>query len=95
MDKQAAYELGVRLALEDAGLVKESAMDPGIRKGVQQRRSSATAEGNRYAGGWSPNVPKTPSEKIMATSKSGVGGPPKLPPIDHSAEAGKKFKGVS
>lgn len=96
MNKQAAYELGVRIALFDAGLLKEGqgTMDPVVQKGIQERRTSAMAEGSGYAKGWSPNVPKTPTEKILATTKSMIGGPPRLPPIDYSAEAGKKFTGV-
>ena len=91
MNKEAhdeAYNEGVKLALQDAGLLKKGAMDPIVQKGIQQRRTSATAGGNRYAGGWSPNVPKTPTEKAMK-APSLVGGKPKLPPVDYSAAAGK------
>lgn len=35
MTKQAAYDLGVKLALEDAGLVKKSAKDPVVPKPVR------------------------------------------------------------
>ncbi len=94
MDKQSSYELGVIAALCDAGIVKESAMDPVVQKGMQQRRLEATAGGNKYSKGWSPKVPRTPTEKAY-DAPSRTAGPPKMAPRDFTAEAGKKFKGVS
>jgi hypothetical protein len=84
MTTKEAFDLGIQLALK----VAEAQMDPTVQQGIQQRRTSAMAEGNRYAKGWSPNVPLSPTASAMASSTSGVGGAPKLPPVDYSAAAG-------
>ena len=96
MDKQAAYELGVQLALRDAGLVKESAMDPVVQKGIQKRRLMATDDKNPYAKNWSPNVPRTSTEKAY-DRPSMTAGPPKMAPLGHASGGGTPgpYKGVS
>jgi hypothetical protein len=91
---KSAYEIGVTLALQDMGLLKESQMDPIVSKGIQQRRTSATAEGNRYAKGWSPNVAKTRTEKAMAAPSGIGGGRPRLPPVNYSQMASQPSRYV-
>lgn len=78
------FNLGIKLALKYA----QDMMDPMVQQGIQQRRQSAMAEGNRYAQGWSPNVPMSPAGAAVAGSQTDVGGAPKMPPVDYSAAAG-------
>ena len=95
LSNDQAYRLGVKLAMEALGLEVDEeklavvTMDPTVQRGIQERRTSAAAEGNRFAGGWSPNVPKTPTEQAMSAPSGIGGGVPKLPPIDYSQEASK------
>ena len=84
MEYQEYFDMGIKLAFASAQ------MNPIVQQGIQQNRTSAMAGGNRYAKGWSPNVPLSPSANAMASSTTGVGGPPKLPPINYSAAAGAK-----
>jgi len=71
-----AYEAGVRRAMIDAGLLKESAgtMDPTVQQGIQANRQASMAEGNRYAAGYSPNVPMNNTESALAASAPAATG---------------------
>jgi len=87
------YKLGCEMALRVCGLDKAAdEMDPGVQAGIQQRRTSAMAEGNRYAQGWSPNVPMNRTQQAMAPRAQQVAAA--KPAVDYSAAAGKPFMGV-
>ncbi len=81
MNKQAAYELGVELALREAGLLKEAydpnaPMDPGVRRGIRERRWGAVEQGNQYAKGYNKNVPMSSyvAGRVKARNTSGGAG---------------------
>lgn len=60
--QKLAYDYGFQVALKEAA----DTMDPGVAKNMQAMRQSASAEGNRYAQNWYPNVSKTRTEQAMA-----------------------------
>ena len=75
-----AYEAGVRRAMIDSGLLKESAvdvallkesagtMDPVVQKGIHERRTLSLHDKNPRAVGYKPNVPMNKTETTLAAN---------------------------
>lgn len=63
------YQAGVQAAIEEIfGKMAGETMHPLVQKRVTDMRTQAMAEGNRYAKGYSPNVPMGKSEQALARS---------------------------